>query len=153
MSHNQAPPRRRLSSILDAALTPLHAPKDQHKIVCIYFHHCGIHASPGRLRVYEKLLLSLWTLFGPVSDVFYEPLMRHCVLTYRDFLDATNAMDFLNDSTNLSAALDVIVAAYADAQDREMAERIVQELFVPCTSGGGWVSAYGCSTCRVPKSS
>ena len=146
------PPKRRLSSIVDAVLTPLHAPKDQYKIVCIYFNHRGVQASPGRLRVYEKLLMALWTLFGRVSEVFYEPLMRHCVLKYCDFGDAMNAMEFLNNPSDLAAAMNVIVAAYSDPQDRDMAHRIVQELFVPGARGGGLVSAYGCSTCHYPQS-
>lgn len=142
-------PRRRLSSILDAMLTPLHAPKEQHKIVCVYFHHNGISVSPGRQRVYAKLIMALWSLFGPVADVHYEQQFRYCVITYESFLDATNAMEFLNETHELIGVLNTIIATYSDAQDRDMASRIIEELFVPSASGGAIVHAMGCSTCHA----
>lgn len=137
-------PRRVLSSVDDAFLTPLYDDILQHYIVCVFFNHEGIPASPGRKRMYERILTLLWEMYGKIDYAYYDSEFKTGIVKFESAIDASTAIELINTQSDLTTNLNNLVSSYSNMEDRSVARRIIDELFV--RKRGEYISAVGCST-------
>ena len=104
------------------------------KFVCIHFNHGGIIASPGRIKMYQRILLSIWQYFGNIIEVFYPVDLKHCVLCFK-YCDELKLVSRLNDRQFLNTALDAVLTVVNDKLNFELTKRIISELFVERSHG------------------
>lgn len=94
--------------------------------------------------MFEKILLSLWSVFGIVIEVCYDYLFKYCIITYDCSPSAINAIDRLNEKIEVAQLVDEIIASFKEEDDQALARRCFNELFV-CKKGI-FLEAVSCAT-------
>jgi hypothetical protein len=103
--------------------------KDQ-RVAHVGFFHNGMYGTPGRKRVYERLLLDLWKTAGAVESVVYDTGYCSCVITYEESESVSRAIKAFNKMTTLQATLDEISGCYSDEGDKLLARELYKKFFI-----------------------
>mmetsp|Transcript_13990 Transcript_13990/g.25250 ORF Transcript_13990/g.25250 Transcript_13990/m.25250 type:complete len:177 (+) Transcript_13990:291-821(+) len=104
-----------------------------NKSLHIYFNHQGlVFFSPLQKRPVEKLLETVWSHFGTVTDTYYHNEFSFGFVTYANHDQAELALSGLKDSACLRRAID---AAVRHSSDPMTAQNLADQLFVPGHGG------------------
>ena len=100
------------------------------RIIHISFNHGGINISPGRKRLFARVLHNIWGKLGEVQDAYYQEQFLFGVIAFSSLEDTKKAFTTLNNSITFNAILNESIVALSESDDRFLVDMIVKELFV-----------------------
>lgn len=106
------------------------ASKVDQRVVHVTFYHRGLYGTPGRKRVYDRVLHEVWNRAGKVESVEYDHGYLSGKITFENCESVTAAQNLFNHTDSFRKEMGLIAQSYRDVVDKQLIQKILKIFFV-----------------------